>query len=168
MNLVRNVNKDPPLADNSIDRFSEVHRTCEKADPESLASGPFLYEDSPRPEMLSFVPKHAKRVLDVGCHMGAFGRAIKIRGDAEVWGIEPNPSTAIAASKLLDRVVVGFFSEDVALPDHYFDAIVFNDVLEHMPDPWAALKLARTKLAKGAASSSRYRTCGILKTCFIS
>lgn len=96
--------------------------------------------------MLAFVPPNARRVLDVGCHTGAFGRAVKKKCGGEVWGIEPNSETAEVASHGLDRVFNSYFSEDVPLEDNFFDAIVFNDVLEHMPDPWAALKLAGRKL----------------------
>jgi 2-polyprenyl-3-methyl-5-hydroxy-6-metoxy-1,4-benzoquinol methylase len=96
--------------------------------------------------MLAFVPADAQRVLDVGCHTGAFGLAVKRKCGGEVWGIEPVAETAEVAAKVLDRVFNDFFSAALPLPDHYFDAIVFNDVLEHMPDPWAALKLAAGKL----------------------
>jgi 2-polyprenyl-3-methyl-5-hydroxy-6-metoxy-1,4-benzoquinol methylase len=109
----------------------------------------FMYDDTPRLEMLSYVPQNAGKILDVGCHLGAFGRALKDRSNVEVWGIEPNPHTAEIAALQLDRVLNEFLSEDSALPDQYFDAIVFNDVLEHMPDPWAAIEIAKTKLVNG-------------------
>ena len=35
------------------------------------------------------------------------------------------------------------------MPEKYFDVISFNDVLEHIPDPWAALQLAARKLKPG-------------------
>lgn len=104
------------------------------------------YADSERDEMLAFVPSNARRVLDVGCHTGAFGRTVKKKCGGEVWGIEPNPVTARVSAQSLDRVFNCFFSEDVPLEDNFFDVIVFNDVLEHMADPWAALSLAARKL----------------------
>lgn len=104
------------------------------------------YADSPRDEMLKYIPSTALRVLDVGCHTGAFGKSLKVKGIAEVWGIEPNDETRHIASEYLDKVLDGFFCERFELEDWYFDVIVFNDVLEHMPDPWSALKLARKKL----------------------
>jgi 2-polyprenyl-3-methyl-5-hydroxy-6-metoxy-1,4-benzoquinol methylase len=110
----------------------------------SAASSP--YPDSPRMEMLAYLPEHAATVLDVGCHTGAFGQAIKRKCGSVVWGIEPNPETAKVAEGLLDRVFNDFFSAALPLPDGHFDAIVFNDVLEHMPDPWSALQLAAAKL----------------------
>ncbi|HZV67177.1 MAG TPA: class I SAM-dependent methyltransferase [Telluria sp.] len=96
--------------------------------------------------MLAYLPPTVRRVLDVGCNTGAFGQAIKKKIGAEVWGIEPNPEAAAIASTHLDHVLVSVFNEELPLPDNFFDAITFNDVLEHMPDPWAALKLAASKL----------------------
>lgn len=109
------------------------------------------YADSPRSEMLAFIPAGTRRLLDVGCHTGQFGRAVKSRFGAEIWGVEPNPTTAEVARSSLDRVLNGFFAPDLDLPDHYFDVIVFNDVLEHMPDPWGALRLAANKLTPGGS-----------------
>jgi 2-polyprenyl-3-methyl-5-hydroxy-6-metoxy-1,4-benzoquinol methylase len=104
------------------------------------------YLDNPRPEMLALIPSSVKRLLDVGCHTGQFGFAIKNKYGAEVWGIEPSAETANIADNYLDRVFEGYFSEELDLPDNYFDIISFNDVLEHMPDPWAALRLAAKKI----------------------
>lgn len=83
------------------------------------------YGDSCRSEMLAFVPIDVKCVLDVGCHSGAFGRSIKTRSKVEVWGIEPNPVTASVAAQSLDRVLNDVFTENLAIPDQYFDAIIF-------------------------------------------
>ena len=104
------------------------------------------YHDSPRLEMLKFVPELAKRVLDVGCHTGAFGKAVKAKCSAEVWGVEPNETTAAVARHSLDKVFNTYFDESLELPNLYFDAIVFNDVLEHISDPWDALRLASKKI----------------------
>lgn len=104
------------------------------------------YRDYPRVEMLEYVPLSAMTILDVGCHTGVFGRALKERNNVEVWGIEPNPDTAKVAEQHLDKVFNAYFSKDLDLSDHSFDVIIFNDVLEHMPDPWAALRLAASKL----------------------
>lgn len=104
------------------------------------------YADSERSEMLSFVPPDARRVLDVGCHTGEFGRTVKQKCQAEVWGVEPNPETAQISKRSLDRVFNAFFSEELPLEDNFFDVIVFNDVLEHMAEPGRALALAARKL----------------------
>ena len=101
------------------------------------------YFGQDRGEMLPFIPLTAKRILEVGCGEGVFGAQLKQRQQAEVWGVEPDPAAAAVASQRLFKAENGFFGESVAAPRKHFDCIVFNDVLEHMVDPWAALKLAR-------------------------
>lgn len=103
--------------------------------------GPYL--DNPRPEVLAKVPSGAKRALDVGCWQGAFGGALKERG-TEVWGIEYVPAAAEVAKTRLDQVFVGdCFDILPTLPEAHFDVITFNDVLEHLIDPWKALQLCK-------------------------
>jgi 2-polyprenyl-3-methyl-5-hydroxy-6-metoxy-1,4-benzoquinol methylase len=74
---------------------------------------------------------------------------VKRERDAEVWGIEPASRASQQAGEVLDRAFQGEFGSGLNLPQKYFDAVVFNDVLEHMPDPWGALVLARGLLAEG-------------------
>ncbi len=96
--------------------------------------------------MLPFIPDAARTVLDVGCSSGGFGKALKAERDIEVWGVEADQKAAERAAALLDRVVAAPFDDEAPVPDVYFDAVVFNDVLEHMVDPWSALGLACRKL----------------------
>jgi SAM-dependent methyltransferase len=105
------------------------------------------YSDSPRRDLLEFVPSGAFNVLDVGCHTGQFGHALKSATGATVWGVEPNPETSRIAERYLDKVLNHPFIEGLDLPDGHFDAICFNDVLEHMVEPSSALRLAKKKLA---------------------
>jgi SAM-dependent methyltransferase len=105
------------------------------------------YFEYPRPEMLALFPAGAKRVLDVGCGAGAFGVELKKKAAAEVWGVEPDLKSFEKAVTRLDRAFLGFFDEKTGLPEKYFDCIFFNDVLEHMVDPAAALQLAKKLLA---------------------
>ena len=99
-----------------------------------------------RPELLPFLPKGAKSVLDVGCATGSFGAELRNRG-LTVWGVEPEESAARVAAGRLDGVVAAPFDAAAAarLPKG-FDCIFFNDVLEHLVDPGAALRLAKTLL----------------------
>ncbi len=85
--------------------------------------------------------------LDVGCGAGVFGEIAKRSREIEVWGVEPVPSVAAKASARLDRVVVGTFCPEIALPEGTFDCIVFNDVLEHMLQPEQALRYAKRLLS---------------------
>lgn len=104
------------------------------------------YYKNVRQEMLDFVPRDAVRILEVGCGEGVFGQQLMQRQDAEVWGIEPNPAAAKIAATRLFKAENGFFGETAAAPRNYFDCIVFNDVLEHMENPWQAMDLARSFL----------------------
>lgn len=113
------------------------------------------YGDFERGEMHVFIPEDATRVLDVGCHTGMFGKSLKTKAVREVWGVELNADAARIAAGHLDKVVNSAFSPDVVVPDDYFDVVVFNDVLEHMTDPWEALRIAARKLrANGCVVAS--------------
>jgi 2-polyprenyl-3-methyl-5-hydroxy-6-metoxy-1,4-benzoquinol methylase len=106
------------------------------------------YFECEREEMLAFITDQTRTVLDVGCGAGGFGQSLKARRGLEVWGIELDTQAAERAAPLLDRVLVGTYPSGVQLPEHYFDCIVFNDVLEHMIDPWSALEVAHKHLTE--------------------
>jgi 2-polyprenyl-3-methyl-5-hydroxy-6-metoxy-1,4-benzoquinol methylase len=104
-----------------------------------------------RPEVLEHVPLSARRVLDLGCATGATGRALKARQPAHVTGIEIEPEYAKEAEGNLDRVIVG----DVADPPRIlgtYDALIAADVLEHLVDPWTALRHYTALLEPGATA----------------
>lgn len=108
-----------------------------------------LYSHANRWAMHPFIPESAKRILDIGCNTGGFGESLKAIRDVEVWGVEPNKIAAAQASGILDNVVVDRFTEETQVPDDFFDIVVFNDVLEHMVEPWESLRLAKRKLRTG-------------------
>ncbi|MFT5926366.1 MAG: 2-polyprenyl-3-methyl-5-hydroxy-6-metoxy-1,4-benzoquinol methylase [Rubritalea sp.] len=105
------------------------------------------YYDNIRHEMIQFLPSDPNKILDVGCGNGAFAEALKGITNAEVWGIEYMEDQAKIALGKLDKVFSGpcenFLDE---LPDNYFDAIYFNDVLEHLVDPYMVLDKIKNKL----------------------
>lgn len=107
------------------------------------------YVDNSRPPLLKLVPLDVVTVLDVGCNEGGFGAALKYAKLMEVWGVEPDASSAAEARSKLDYVVEDIFHIRNPIPDDYFDLVTFNDSLEHMPDPVVALELARKKLNSG-------------------
>jgi 2-polyprenyl-3-methyl-5-hydroxy-6-metoxy-1,4-benzoquinol methylase len=101
-----------------------------------------------RLEMLPFVPWSVKRVLEVGCAEGLFGEAVKRQRTAEVWGIEVLSDVAERARARLDHVLTGTIEGLIPeLPPGHFNCIVFNDVLEHLVDPWDVLARIRPALA---------------------
>ena len=101
---------------------------------------PDNYYQNAREEVLPFIPGDATRALEVGCGEGHFGARLKARGVREVWGIELAEDAARRASDRLERVLVGDIGRLIqALPAGYFDVVVFNDVLEHLVDPYDVL-----------------------------
>ncbi len=107
------------------------------------------YTQLQRDEMLSFIPKNASTILDVGCALGLFGQLLKQKREVEVWGVEINESAASSAALKLDKVVCGAFNKHLNLPSKKFDCIIFNDVLEHLVDPYDALIFAKGLLQEG-------------------
>lgn len=95
-------------------------------------------------ETVHFAPAGARSILDVGCAHGWFLDAA--RGQfQQVVGIEPD--AALSAQALAQGLPVraGFFP-DALEEGEAFDVIVFNDVIEHIPDIHAALAACRERL----------------------
>ena len=116
---------------------------------DNLLVKPDDYYVQTRPEMLQYIPSTARHILEAGCASGLFGMQLKQRSNAEVWGIEFDPESAKSAREKLDHVLCGDISELIdELPDEYFDCIIFNDVLEHLVDPFNILLKSKSKLNK--------------------
>ena len=117
---------------------------------------PLGYYDNVRKEMLKYLPETAKKIIDIGCGNGAFASLVKEKNNAEVWGIELMEKEAKVAENVLDKVFVGNCEKYIeGLPESYFDVIYFNDVLEHLADPYSVLDTLKSKLtSKGVIISS--------------
>ncbi len=91
--------------------------------------------------------KRPGRVLDVGCAAGYFLEVARERG-WHVTGIEPSDAIRPRAIERLgeEHVHGGLLDEHTALPLGSFDLVTFWDVIEHIPDPVAALARARSLL----------------------
>ena len=100
-----------------------------------------------RKEMLCYIPAGSSHIVDIGCGAGSFGELLKHDEDVEVWGVEYNPAAAEEARTVLDRVLTGSAESALSeLPQQYFDCVVFNDVLEHLVDPYTVLDRAKSLL----------------------
>ena len=111
--------------------------------------------ESPREDVQRHVPRHASRILDLGCSTGALGAALKRRQDAVVVGVEIDPGYASEAGARLDRVIVSDIESFLAGPapaEAPFDCLIAADVLEHLVDPWTALRRAAELLDRQATA----------------
>jgi SAM-dependent methyltransferase len=107
------------------------------------------YGTTERPEIHSVIPPDARRILDVGCNDGGFAGWLKRQvPDRLVMGVEPNPVQAAKARDSCDLVVVDRCPQALSQIEGDFDCITFNHVLEHMTDPWEALRRTKGRLAQ--------------------
>jgi len=107
---------------------------------------PSSYYQFYRQDILQFIPETYSKVLEIGCASGKFRANLKAQN--EYWGVELDPSVAAEAQAVLDKVLIGRYEEvSDELPDGYFDLVVCNDVIEHMPDHDAFLRDIQSKMA---------------------
>lgn len=81
-------------------------------------------------------------VLDVGCGPGL----LELMLDRERWqvtGIELSEYIAAIGREQLNTNVISATLEEVALPAQHYDVIVLKYVLDHMEEPFAALRKVR-------------------------
>lgn len=109
-----------------------------------------VYVEIPRDDVAPFIPEEAQSVADIGCGPGGFGPSLRKRlgHTARLVGVEAVPQQAARArdGHGFDEVIDGYFPEALAGRQERFDVLVFNDVLEHLVDPWTALRDAQAFL----------------------
>lgn len=112
-----------------------------------------VYVANPRNEVAGLLPAAAQTILDVGCGRGGFASSLRraYGSGARLVGLEPvlDQAETARASQAWDAVHHGYFPDDVPGTEGPFDLIVFNDVLEHMVDPWSALRACHDHLVPG-------------------
>lgn len=127
-----------------------------------LGKGPPASEPSAAPEgrydvpanehVLQLLPEGARRVLDVGCAGGSLARALRARRPGTiVHGLERDELTAARAREHLDRLWIVDLGQPLPALEGPYDAIVCADVLEHLVDPWTALRGLAGQLAPDGA-----------------
>lgn len=109
---------------------------------------PADYYSLVRHELFAFIPQGKHVILEVGCGSGATLAELKKTGRAKkTIGIEFDQAAAKLARRNVDEVIVGDLeSLKLSFRSHYFDIIMFPDILEHLRDPWATLKRFRPLL----------------------
>lgn len=91
--------------------------------------------------------RSGERVLDVGCGDGASLLDIT-RAGGEAYGTEYDRNVEPIARKLGLRIFFGDLAQ-ASYEDDFFDAITMSQLLEHIPNPIAFLRIAKQKLKPG-------------------
>ena len=101
-------------------------------------------------------------VLEVGANTGMLMEMLIRRGLADMQGLEPNPACVQEARRRGLDVQEGWFLPEQT-PAGPFRMIVMSHVLEHIPDPRAALDLAASRLSPGGRLMIFVPNAGSLK-----
>ena len=86
-------------------------------------------------------------ILDVGCGSGLSLLEAQALG-ARAYGIEADPNVQRIADELGLNIHIGSL-HDHPFPEVFFDLIVLNQVIEHIPEPGLALDVLKSRLKPG-------------------
>ena len=108
------------------------------------------HSDDPREVagiLRSFMPESV-RVLDVGCGTGSVTTIVNRGKNNCVYGIEPDADRArVARSRGID-VFEGYLTNEYLEGREKFNVMVFADVLEHVAEPAALLRIVTRGLTR--------------------
>ena len=98
-------------------------------------------------QMVNLIEQHVPRgrLLDIGCDQAIALQEARRRG-WNVEGVEINSAVAQAAMDRTGIVIHDRPVEQLVLPEGSFDAIICNQVIEHVPDPLALIAEIRRLL----------------------
>ncbi len=103
---------------------------------------------APRDDLIALIPANVKKILDIGCAEGGFGKNLKqIRQDIKITGIELSPSLAKKAKAFYDKIIIG--NVETIEIDEEFDLVNCGDIIEHLYNPWQLLRRINSWLKKG-------------------
>lgn len=85
-------------------------------------------------QMRAHFPKHAKKILDVGCNTGRGGAILKTFDPAyELTGLDCVPERLAALDQTVYQQALCGFSSSIAAGNNSFDVIVGGEFIEHVP-----------------------------------
>ena len=99
------------------------------------------------PDLLQIIPKHCSNLIEIGCSSGALAREVKKRQAFKQYhGIDIEPTYLHYAAEHctsvesldLDEAPPSFFDQHSDK-----DCWIFGDTLEHLKDPWRAMREIR-------------------------
>lgn len=101
-------------------------------------------------ELLAFVPREARRIVEVGCMVGSMAQVVRQRQpQVHYTGIDIDPDYARVAAHHCTEALAGDIEKfEPAAFDKLFpsDCWIFGDCLEHLRDPWGLLGRIRTAI----------------------
>jgi 2-polyprenyl-3-methyl-5-hydroxy-6-metoxy-1,4-benzoquinol methylase len=101
-----------------------------------------------RYEVLEQILAAGAKVLDVGSGAGVFVYVLRQMG-LDGSGIEPDRRYAEFAADVLNVEIANAFFADAEIEAHSMDAVLLHHVLEHMENPYEALRKARHIVKEG-------------------
>jgi SAM-dependent methyltransferase len=97
--------------------------------------------------MRRHVDLEGKRILDIGCGVGAFVRRLR-EFSPRIAGIDVDAERVIEGGRAVPHLALAV-GEHIPFADSAFDVILLHEVLEHVTDDQATLREARRLLAPG-------------------
>lgn len=93
------------------------------------------YYFADRKELLTLIDNVPKKVLDIGCATGVFGKLLKDKYNCCVTGIEINKRICKIAENNIDKVICCNVETNFPEIKDKFDIIILADILEHLKNP---------------------------------
>lgn len=149
----------------STDTDIVTNRSLESA----YGDKPSGYFQGARHDIIADLPNIPElAILEIGCGTGATLALAKREGKARLTaGVELDQASAAVAREHIDVVVEGNVeSADLPFPPAQFDVLIMSEVLEHLIDPWTALRKLRPFLKVGGrlyASSPNVAHISVLR-----
>jgi 2-polyprenyl-3-methyl-5-hydroxy-6-metoxy-1,4-benzoquinol methylase len=121
------------------------------------------YYELVREDIIALVPGSQNRILEIGCGRGnTLLRLKQLDKATEIVGVDIKKYETG-----LDKFICGDIEQlELSYPENHFDVIIAADVLEHLIDPWSALKKLTSHLKPGGTFIASIPNVRELKTLY--